>query len=86
MPKKIATRKSTIHGNGMFAVAAIAKGERLIEYKGQRRTHDEVVRFRDAWHRERETGGGVQFGAFPDAWPDTLPAPELPNVRLRTRG
>ncbi|MDV3220180.1 pirin family protein [Intrasporangium sp.] len=50
------------------------------------RTHDEVVRFRDAWHRERETGGGVQFGAFPDAWPDTLPAPELPNVRLRTRG
>ena len=26
----------------MFAVAAIAKGERLIEYKGQRRTHDEV--------------------------------------------
>ncbi|HQX92830.1 MAG TPA: SET domain-containing protein-lysine N-methyltransferase, partial [Thermomonas sp.] len=42
MPKKIATRKSTIHGNGMFAVAAIAKGERLIEYKGQRRTHEEV--------------------------------------------
>ena len=26
MPKKIATRKSAIHGNGMFAVAPIAKG------------------------------------------------------------
>ena len=42
MPRKIATRRSTIHGNGMFAVAPIAKGERLIEYKGQRRTHQEV--------------------------------------------
>ena len=50
------------------------------------RTHDEVVRFRDGWQRERETHGGVQFGAFPDSWPDTLPAPALPNVRLRTRG
>ena len=42
MPRKIVTRRSTIHGNGMFAVAPIAKGERLIEYKGRRRTHDEV--------------------------------------------
>ncbi|GAA6524801.1 pirin family protein [Intrasporangium sp. DVR] len=50
------------------------------------RSHDEVVRFRDAWQRERDARGGVQFGAFADAWPDTLPAPALPNVRLRTRG
>ena len=42
MPRKIATRRSNIHGNGMFAVAPIKKGERLIEYKGRRRTHDEV--------------------------------------------
>ena len=42
MPRKIATRRSTIHGNGMFAVAPIAKGERLIEYKGRRRTHEAV--------------------------------------------
>ena len=42
MPKKITTRKSAIHGNGMFAVARIAKGERLIEYKGRRRTHEAV--------------------------------------------
>ena len=42
MPKKIQARKSTIHGNGVFALAALAKGERVIEYKGLRRTHDEV--------------------------------------------
>lgn len=42
MPRKIATRRSTIHGNGMFALAPIKKGERLIEYKGLRRTHEEV--------------------------------------------
>ena len=42
MPRKIATRKSAIHGNGMFAVLPIGKGERLIEYKGRRRTHGEV--------------------------------------------
>lgn len=42
MPKKITTRRSAIHGNGMFAVAQIRKGERLIEYKGLRRTHEEV--------------------------------------------
>ena len=42
MPKKIVTRKSAIHGNGMFAVAPIRKGERLIEYKGRRRTHEDV--------------------------------------------
>ncbi|GAB3377611.1 SET domain-containing protein-lysine N-methyltransferase [Lysobacter fragariae] len=42
MPSKIATRRSAIHGNGMFAIAPIKKGERLIEYKGQRRTHAEV--------------------------------------------
>ena len=44
MSGKIATRKSTIHGNGMFAVEALKKGERLIEYKGKRRTHAEVDR------------------------------------------
>ena len=42
MPKKIQTRKSAIHGNGMFAVLPIGKGERLIEYKGRRRSHEEV--------------------------------------------
>ena len=43
MPKKIATRKSAIHGNGVFAALPIDKGERLIEYQGRRRGHDEVA-------------------------------------------
>ncbi len=43
MPKqKIVARRSAIHGNGVFASAAIRKGERVVEYRGQRRTHAEV--------------------------------------------
>ena len=34
MPKKIQARKSAIHGNGVFAVAPIKQGERVIQYKG----------------------------------------------------
>ena len=42
MPRKIEARQSDIHGNGVFAIAPIEKGERVVEYKGKRRTHDEV--------------------------------------------
>lgn len=42
MPNKIQARKSSIHGNGVFAREAIAKGERVIEYKGELRSHEEV--------------------------------------------
>jgi hypothetical protein len=42
MPSKIVARRSAIHGTGVFATAPIAKGERIIEYKGERRTHDDV--------------------------------------------
>lgn len=34
-PPKIRARRSPIHGNGVFAVTDIRKGERLIEYKGR---------------------------------------------------
>ena len=51
--KKIEARKSDIHGNGVFAVAPIKKGEFIIEYKGKRRTHDEV---------DRGDGGDVESG------------------------
>ncbi|MDR2870996.1 MAG: SET domain-containing protein-lysine N-methyltransferase [Xanthomonadaceae bacterium] len=44
MSPKIVARKSSIHGNGVFATAFIGKGERIIEYKGRRCTHDEVDR------------------------------------------
>ncbi|MFT3755133.1 MAG: SET domain-containing protein-lysine N-methyltransferase [Pseudoxanthomonas sp.] len=40
--KKIEARKSDIHGNGVFAIAPIKKDEFIIEYKGKRRSHDEV--------------------------------------------
>ncbi|MGH8031915.1 MAG: SET domain-containing protein [Luteimonas sp.] len=40
--KKIVARLSSIHGNGVFAADTIAKGERIVRYKGALRTHDEV--------------------------------------------
>jgi len=42
MPKKIQARKSAIHGNGVFAVAPIKQGERVIQYKGLLRSHGDV--------------------------------------------
>ena len=42
MPKKIKARKSAIHGNGVFAVEPLKKGERIIRYRGLLRTHAEV--------------------------------------------
>ena len=53
MSRKIVARRSQIHGNGVFAAAALKKGERLIEYKGQRRTHEEV---------DNDTTGDVESG------------------------
>ena len=53
MPRKIEARKSDIHGNGEFAIAPIKKGERLIEYKGKRRTHEEV---------DQDDSGDVESG------------------------
>lgn len=49
--------------------------------------HDEIVAFREQWQRERAEGGTAdgRFGAFPDVWETTLPAPELPNTRLSPR-
>ncbi|SDE58676.1 pirin family protein [Auraticoccus monumenti] len=48
--------------------------------------HDEVARAREDWQAERTAAGGERFGAFPEAWADSLPAPVLPPVRLRPRG
>ncbi|MEO7131275.1 MAG: pirin family protein [Dermatophilaceae bacterium] len=53
------------------------------------RSHDEIADFRAQWQRERadrSLGGAGRYGPFPAAWPDTLPAPKLPNLRLRPRG
>ena len=34
-PRRIQVRRSGVHGKGVFALQAIAAGERIIEYKGQ---------------------------------------------------
>jgi hypothetical protein len=53
MPKKIAARLSPIHGNGVFATETIKKGERIVRYKGEVRTHEEV----DEAHGEIDENG-----------------------------
>jgi quercetin 2,3-dioxygenase len=53
------------------------------------RSHEEVAAFRADWQRQRAgrtPGAPGRYGAFPDAWQHTLAAPELPDVRLRSRG
>jgi SET domain-containing protein len=40
--KPYAVRRSGIHGRGVFATETIPRGERIIEYKGQRVTWDEA--------------------------------------------
>ena len=42
MPRRIQVRRSPIHGNGVFAVAALAPETPVLEYKGQRLRHDEA--------------------------------------------
>ena len=42
--RRIAVRRSGVHGKGVFAVEPIAAGERLIEYKGERITWKEALR------------------------------------------
>jgi uncharacterized protein len=43
--RRIQTRRSAVHGNGVFAVQDIAEGETLIEYKG------EVISWKEALRR-----------------------------------
>ena len=42
MSRRIAARRSPIHGNGVFALAPLTKGETVIEYKGTLITHDDA--------------------------------------------
>jgi redox-sensitive bicupin YhaK (pirin superfamily) len=53
------------------------------------RTHEEVATYREQWQRERAPEQDIetaQYGQFPEQWEHTLPAPELPNARLKPRG
>lgn len=40
--RRFVVRKSSIHGRGVFALASIPRGSRLIEYRGERISHDEA--------------------------------------------
>jgi len=44
MSRRIALRRSPIHGNGVFALVDIPKGTELIEYRGRRMTHAQIDR------------------------------------------
>jgi redox-sensitive bicupin YhaK (pirin superfamily) len=52
------------------------------------RSHEEIVAYRARWQAERagNVDGHRRYGTFPAEWEHTLPAPELPNARLRQRG
>ena len=41
--KPYAVRNSVIHGRGVFAIALITRGDRIIEYKGKRSSWDEAM-------------------------------------------
>ena len=43
-----AVRKSSIHGRGVFAIAKLAKGACIIEYKGRRMSWDEATALPDS--------------------------------------
>jgi redox-sensitive bicupin YhaK (pirin superfamily) len=52
------------------------------------RSHDEIAAYRAQWQAERAGNappGNRRYGTFPSQWDHTLPAPELPNARLRPR-
>ena len=40
--RRFAVRRSVIHGRGVFAITRIRKGTRVIEYKGERISHEEA--------------------------------------------
>jgi hypothetical protein len=62
-------------------------GERIVmwwNFVG--RSHEEIVRFRTEWQEQTAAGHTVgPYGLFPERWASVLPAPEMPNVRLRPR-
>ena len=64
MPKKIERRQSSIHGNGVFATAAIAKGERVVRYKGEVRRHADV----DAEYAGHDETGHTFLFSLNDEW------------------
>lgn len=42
--RRIQVRRSGVHGRGVYAVARLAAGERIVEYKGERISDEEAAR------------------------------------------
>jgi SET domain-containing protein len=63
-PLKIVRRRSTIHGNGVFAIAPIRKGEHIVEYKGRLITHDQAD---EQYHGDVASGHTFLF-TLNDQW------------------
>ncbi|WP_436497300.1 pirin family protein [Actinokineospora sp. HUAS TT18] len=74
-------------GARVLVLGGVPLGERIVmwwNFIG--RSHDEIVGFREQWQKERAGGESKQYGTFPEQWAETLPAPALPNIRLKSRG
>lgn len=63
-PLKIVRRRSKIHGNGVFAIAPIRKGEHIVEYKGRLITHDQAD---EQYHGDVASGHTFLF-TLNDQW------------------
>lgn len=48
--RRVVVRRSSVHGKGVFAMHALAAGERVLEYKG------EITSWRNAVRRHRREG------------------------------
>ena len=57
-------RRSAIHGRGVFALAPLARGTRLVEYTGERISHDEADR---RYGEEHEDSPHTMLFAVDDA-------------------
>ncbi|ADD42421.1 pirin family protein [Stackebrandtia nassauensis] len=79
---------STERGCRILLLGGTPLGERItMWWNFIGRGHDEIAAFREEWQAAREPGAAVgRFGPFPEQWEETLPAPGLPNVRLKPRG
>ncbi|CRK57575.1 FIG00821582: hypothetical protein [Alloactinosynnema sp. L-07] len=74
-------------GARVLVLGGVPLGERIVmwwNFIG--RSHDEIVAFRDQWEQQRAGGESMRYGTFPAQWSQTLPAPALPNIRLKSRG
>ena len=48
------------------------------------RTHEEVAAYRAEWELAQHGEAG-RYGTFPPQWQETIPAPQMPNLRLKPR-